>query len=196
VVEGRRAAILLAAVAALVAITYFTPSLGFGPFDRDEEQRSGADAPTRGCAHARVEPRDGLRDAERATLCLLNAERRARGLRPLRPDRALRRAALRHSEDMVQRDFFEHENPDGLGPHDRIVRAGYTLRSGGFSTGENLATGDPGTPAAMVDGWMHSPGHRKNILRRGFEEIGIGIVPRHQEGGRGATYTTTFGGGS
>lgn len=193
--EGRRAAILLAAVAALVAVTYFTPSLHFGPFDREDEP-AGGDAPTHGCAHARDEPRDGLRDAERATLCLLNAERRARGLGPLRADRALRRAALEHSEDMVERDFFEHENPDGLGPHGRIVRAGYRLRRGGFSTGENLATGDPGTPAAMVDGWMHSPGHRKNILRAGFEEIGIGIVPRHQEGGLGATYTTTFGGKS
>ena len=194
-VEGRRSAILLAAVAALVAVTYFTPVLGFGPFAEDDEP-AGEDAPTHGCAHARDEPRDGLRDAERATLCLLNFERRERGLGRLRPNPALRVAALRHSEDMVERDFFEHENPDGLEPHDRIVRAGYRLRRGGFSTGENLATGDPGTPAAMVDGWMHSPGHRRNILRPGFDEIGIGIVPRHQEGGPGATYTTTFGGSS
>ena len=97
---------------------------------------------------------------------------------------------------MVERDFFEHENPDGLEPHDRLVRAGYDLRATGFSTGETLATGDPGTPASMGDGWMHSPGHRKNILRPGFEEIGIGIVPRHHRGGPGATYTTTFGGRS
>jgi uncharacterized protein YkwD len=187
--------VLLAVVGALVAATYLLPEVSFGPFGRDDERPAGADAPTRGCAHAREEPRDGLPEAERATLCLLNAERRARGLGELRPDRALRRAALRHSEDMLERDFFEHENPDGLEPHDRILRAGYRLQPGGFSTGENLATGDPGTPAAMVDGWMHSPGHRKNILRRSFDEIGIGIVPRHQEGGLGATYTTTFGGG-
>jgi uncharacterized protein YkwD len=185
---------LLAVVGALVAATYLLPALHFGPFGRDDEEPSGANAPTRGCGHAREEPRDGLRAAERATLCLLNAERRARGLGALRPNPALRRAALRHSEDMLERGFFEHENPDGLGPHERIVRAGYALRAGGFSTGENLATGDPGTPAAIVDGWMHSPGHRKNILRRSFDEIGIGIVPRHQEGGLGATYTTTFGG--
>jgi uncharacterized protein YkwD len=196
VVEGRRAAILLAVVGALVAATYFLPALNFGPFADDDGDGPGAGAPTHGCAHARDEPRDGLREAERATLCLLNAERRARGLGELRPERALRRAALRHSEDMVERDFFEHVNPDGVDQHERIVRAGYRLRPGGFSTGENLATGDPGTPAAMVDGWMHSSGHRRNILRPQFDEIGIGIVPRHQEGGLGATYTTTFGGRS
>jgi uncharacterized protein YkwD len=194
VVEGRRAAILLAVVGALVAAAYFVPALHLGPFDDDDDAPTGANAPTHGCDHARDEPRDGVRKAELATLCLLNAERRARGLGRLRENRALRRAALRHSEDMVERDFFEHGNPDGVGPHERIVRAGYTLRRTGFSTGENLATGDPGTPAAMVDGWMHSPGHRRNILRRSFDEIGIGIVPRHQEGGLGATYTTTFGG--
>lgn len=187
---------LLAVVAALAAVTYLVPALQFGPLDRDGEEARVGDAPTRGCAHARDEPRDGLGEAERATLCLLNAERRRHGLGKLRPDRALRRAALRHSEDMIERDFFEHENPDGLGPHERILRAGYEPDPAGFSTGENLATGDPGTPAAMVDGWMHSPGHRRNILRPGFEEIGIGIVPRHQEGGPGATYTTTFGGRS
>jgi uncharacterized protein YkwD len=99
---------------------------------------------------------------------------------------------------MVERGFFEHENPDGVGPHERIRRAGYELRVAGFATGENLGTGQPGadTPAAIVDGWMHSPGHRRNILRRGFEQIGIGIVPRYEGGGPGATYTTTFGGSS
>jgi uncharacterized protein YkwD len=180
-------------VGVLVAVTYFTPVLGFGPFDRDDET-PGADAPTHGCDHAKDEPRDGLRDAERATLCLLNAERRARGLGALRPEARLRRAALRHSQDMVERNFFEHENPDGLDPHERMARAGYGAGPRERATGENLATGDPGTPAVMVDGWMHSPGHRKNILRPGFRDIGIGIVPRHQEGGLGATYTTTFGG--
>ena len=62
----------------------------------------------------------------------------------------------------------------------------------GGSTGENLATGrsDAGTPAVVVDGWMHSPGHRRNVLRREFVEIGIGIVPRDTSGGDGATYAT------
>ena len=190
---------LLALVGALVAATYLVPTLGLGPYgDGDDPEKAATDAPAHGCDGARDEPGDDPRAAERATLCLLNAERRRAGRGPLRTDTALRRAAIRHSEDMVERDYLEHVNPDGLDSHERIVRAGYRLRPSGFSTGENLATGQTGadSPAVIVDGWMHSRGHRRNILRRSFDEIGIGIVPRHTGGGGGATYTTTFGGGA
>jgi uncharacterized protein YkwD len=68
-------------------------------------------------------------------------------------------------------------------------------------TGENLAygTGPEGSPAEIVDRWMHSPGHRENILRAAFTEIGIGVtfdVPKREPAGTdpGATYATEFGG--
>ena len=189
-VEGRRAVALIAlVVAAAVGAIYVIP----GP-DGDGEP---AAPPDHGCPNAREQPARDVDAAERATLCLLNAERRARGLRPLRPDPKLRVAALRHSTDMVERDFLEHVNPDGVGHHERIVATGYRLHPGGFATGENLASGRAGetsTPAVVVYGWMHSPGHRRNVLRPDFEEIGIGIVPNAQGGGPGATYTTTFAG--
>jgi uncharacterized protein YkwD len=188
-VQGWRAVALLAAVGALVALSFLVS----GPGGDDE---GVPDSPTRGCAHAREEPGAGLREAERATLCLLNAERRWRGLRALRPERRLRVAALRHSRDMVRRQFLEHVNPDGVGHDERIARAGYRLDERTLA-GENLATGEGETsaPAVIVDGWMHSPGHRRNILRPQFREIGIGIVPRSAETGEaGGTYTTTFGG--
>ena len=138
--------------------------------------------PTHGCDAARGDP------DERATLCLLNAERGRRDLRPLRSDAALARAARRHARDMAERDYFAHESPDGTGPHRRIVRAGYRRPR---LTGENLAEGEAeaGAPSSIVDGWMHSPGHRANILRRGFTEIGIGIATD----GEKAIYVTTFG---
>ncbi|HEX8065800.1 MAG TPA: CAP domain-containing protein [Thermoleophilaceae bacterium] len=185
-VEGRRAAVLLAVVAALAAAVYLVPDLLFG------DDSGGERAPAHGCRHARDRPSRDLRAAELATLCLLNAERRARGRRPLRRDPRLRVAALRQSRDMVSRHFLEHVNPDGVGHHERILAAGYRPAALGGSTGENLATGrsDAGTPAVVVDGWMHSPGHRRNVLRREFVEIGIGIVPRDTSGGDGATYAT------
>jgi uncharacterized protein YkwD len=190
VAEGRRAVVVLVLVAALAAAVY----VGFDRREADEPR--GSEAPTHGCGHARDRPAEDLGAAERATLCLLNAERRAKGLRPLRRDPLLRVAALRQSRDMVRRRFFEHVNPDGLDHHDRILRAGYRVGTGAFATGENLATGqrEASTPAVIVDGWMHSPGHRANILRGAFEEIGIGIVPRAEQGGPGGTYTTTFAG--
>lgn len=164
----------LAIVALAVAASFVVP--GVQPGSPEPE------GPTRGCAGARSEP------AAAATLCLLNAERARHGLRPLREDGRLARAARRHARDMAERGYFAHESPEGTGPHDRILRAGY--RSPRL-TGENLARGEAeaGAPSTIVDGWMHSPGHRENILRRGFEEIGIGIVVEDDE----AFYATTFG---
>jgi uncharacterized protein YkwD len=83
---------------------------------------------------------------------------------------------------------------------DRIRGSGWS-RGISASTGENIAwgLGMKATPAAIVDKWMHSPGHRADILRPAFTQIGIGIalgapnVPGRRAG-EGATYTTDFGG--
>ncbi len=164
------------AIVALAAIgTFVVPGL-------DRGGRGAPAGPDHGCAGARGEPEPA------PTLCLLNAERTRHGLRPVREEPRLRRAARRHARDMAARGFFAHESPEGVGPHERIRRAGY---SGARLTGENLARGEreAGAPSAIVDGWMHSPGHRANVLRRGFEEIGIGIVVEDDE----AFYATAFG---
>ena len=189
-VQGPRAVVVLVLVAALAVGAYVA-------FDgREADQPQPADVPTHGCEHDQDRPGEDLQAAEVATLCLLNAERKARGLHPLRSDGRLRLAAVRQSRDMVKRHFLEHVNPDGVDHHTRIVRAGYEVGQGEFATGENLGTGEreASTPAVIVDGWMHSKGHRRNILRPGFEAIGIGIVPRYQDGAPGGTYTTTFAG--
>ena len=132
----------------------------------------------------------------RATLCLLNARRTEAGLRPLTSSRTLARAARAHSADMGTRRFFAHDTPDGMEPADRIVAAGYPGTD--VTVGENLAWGEEtaGTPAAIVEGWMESPGHRANILRREFREVGIGLAyePPRPVSGRVAVYTTNFGG--
>ena len=198
--DSVRTAVTLLVVAAVLAAGYIVPRLDLdaGPAGRSAVE-SRSDAPAHGCRDAHVLPFEDLAAAESATLCLLNAERRARRRRPLRDNRQLRVAALRHSRDMVERDFFDHVNPDGLDAHRRIVRAGYRLPRSGGVTGENLASAEEekSTPAEIVEGWMHSPGHRRNILRPAFREIGIGILPEATDyshpDNRGATYTTTFG---
>jgi uncharacterized protein YkwD len=89
---------------------------------------------------------------------------------------------------MVHHKYFDHGDFAG-----RIHRAGYH----GFTLGENIAWGSLrySTPASIVNLWMHSPGHRANILRPQFRDIGIGIANGAPEGGVGgaATYTTDFG---
>jgi uncharacterized protein YkwD len=139
------------------------------------------------------------REVRQAVLCLLNVERRERGLKPLREDASLRRAAENHSRNMVENGFFDHVSPAGSTMVDRIRKAGYVKPGKGWSLGENIAwgTGALATPKATVKAWMKSPGHRANILRGAFREIGIGInlgAPVNLRASEaGATYTTDFG---
>jgi uncharacterized protein YkwD len=131
-----------------------------------------------------------------AVLCLHNQVRAARGLVPLRENPRLRRAARMHSDDMVARRYFAHDTLGGPDMAARILRTGYA-RGQAWSLGENIAwgTGSLGTAAQIERAWMASPGHRANILRREFREIGIGIavgVPV-ASGTPGATYTADFG---
>jgi len=131
------------------------------------------------------------------TLCLLNAERTARGLPALRVDRRLTRCALAHSRDMVKNGYFAHESRSGATFDARIARTGWMRGRVRWGVGENLAWGSlTRAPArAIVAAWMGSPGHRRNILEPRFRTIGIGIVDGAPRAGvaNAATYTTDFG---
>ena len=112
----------------------------------------------------------GLSGSERALIRELNDLRAYHGLAPLRPSRALGRAADRHSRDMLRADFFDHSSSDGT-PFDRRVRRYANARQ----VGETLAAlgqrrGGAGTVARM---WMNSPPHRAIVLDAGFRRVGI-----------------------
>ena len=134
-----------------------------------------------------------------ATLCLLNRQRAGHGLRRLRPQRSLTRAATAYARLMVRRRFFNHVSPGGSTLTQRIRRVDYLRDTRAWSIGENLAwgAGTAGMPAVIVSAWMRSPGHRRNILDGSFREIGIGIAPGAPRGAgaavRGGTYATEFG---
>jgi uncharacterized protein YkwD len=134
-----------------------------------------------------------------ATLCLINRERTNRGLHALRHDGQLRKVAESYSRQMVRRSFFDHVGPDGSTLRSRVSgRTTYLHRVASSSLGENLywGSGEQATPAESVDGWMHSAGHRRNMLDRTFRDIGIGIAigaPEDVAGTPAATYTTEFG---
>jgi len=128
----------------------------------------------------------------------INDRRTANGLEPIAYDPTLASIAEDHSQDMIDRDFFAHENPDGDDFDDRYDRAGYNCRvatgSGTYSTGgENIAqtwwdeqiTTSQGTvrydtEAELAEGivgqWMNSTGHRENILTDHWESEGIGVA--------------------
>jgi uncharacterized protein YkwD len=180
-----RVALLVGVVAALLAAALAL---------RGESSAQRAPASACGVEAARPAERLGLARTRELTLCLLNEERAQAGIGPLRPEGRLEAAAQRYAADMVKRDFFDHVDPGGLDPQDRILMAGYP--SNNAWTGENLAwgNGSEAAPAEIVDTWMHSQGHRDNILRAQFVEIGIGVEFAARNGKPGATYVTTFGG--
>jgi uncharacterized protein YkwD len=133
----------------------------------------------------------------RATLCLINVERKQRGLATVRANAKLTRAAHRHSLDMVLRGYFAHQSLSGRTLVDRLRIIGYL--GGGCSSwaaGETIAWGSGGakSPASRVAAWMRSRTHRPIVLGASFREVGIGVAPGTPTGSRaGATYTADFG---
>ena len=150
------------------------------------------------CANADMLPAaSNLSAVSDATLCLLNAERAARGLTALKVDRLLQKAALNHGSDMVVNRYFAHEGRNGSKPAERIRAAGYLSSGAAWRIGENLAwgTGDLSTPRSIMAAWMNSSGHRANILTAAYREIGFGVVAGNPNtsDGAGATFVTEFG---
>ena len=159
-----------------------------------------ASAAGRPCPGGDVVPTGAnIAKARHSTLCLLNSVRRRRGLRRLRPSAKLRSAAQAYSWAMVRNDFFDHVSPHGSTLLGRVRKTAYLSSARGWALGENIAwgSGPLATPRRTVKAWMHSAGHRRNILTGRFTEIGIGIAPgapvRLPAGLAAATYTTDFG---
>jgi uncharacterized protein YkwD len=133
-----------------------------------------------------------------AALCLVNQERTSRGLKPLKANRRLAKAAVGHARDMVVKGYFSHDSADGRSFVDRIRNAGYIAPRAFPSLGEDLAwgSGTLGTPRDIVQSWMESPGHRANILDRKFREAGLGVAFGDPGAGMdGVTYALDFGSG-
>jgi uncharacterized protein YkwD len=134
--------------------------------------------------------------AELSVTCLVNKKRHNRGVPRLTWDPRLQVAAENHSAAMDSEDFFSHTG-DGT-PIDRVRASGYLAGASSWTVGEDLhwGTGGQGTPKAAVNRWMASPLHRAAMLRRGFRNIGVGVVMGSPSGGnRGnaAIFTADFG---
>ena len=104
---------------------------------------------------------------EAQVLWLVNNERAKYGLSPLTQDSGATQVAHLRAKEIVQ--SFSHTRPNGSSCFTAASELGVSYRS----AGENIAYGYP-TPEAVVNGWMNSEGHRKNILSSSFGKIGIG----------------------
>lgn len=153
-----------ATTAALMAV----PNAGGRPARSDIPTRTSG-----GCPFAHATPGQASARSRGAALrCLVNRERRRRGIARLVDSGRLDRIARRFAEDMRNRGYFGHISPDGQGPSDRIRRA--RLRA----SGEVLAWGCArlSTPAATVRLWLASPDHRRVVLSSNYTVIGAGIA--------------------
>ena len=140
-------------------------------------------------------------EIERWVFTFTNEARQAHGLPVLSHDQTISRIARAHSENMVATGVFSHDL-NGQDPTDRALAAGYdcTGPDGHYGLGENIATEhrvqrwtcsgsddsscrvklyhetEREVARGLVDGWMGSPGHRENILDRGYFRIGVGVA--------------------
>ncbi|WP_299282478.1 CAP domain-containing protein [uncultured Tateyamaria sp.] len=110
--------------------------------------------------------------ADPAVLAAVNAERAAKGRSALAYDAQLEAAAAAHAQDMARAGFFSHTGSDGSDISVRLQRVGYPFCFGA----ENIAAGQRSLNEVMA-AWMGSPGHRKNILHRKAEEVGLAQGP-------------------
>jgi uncharacterized YkwD family protein len=118
---------------------------------------------------------------EREAVRLINIERTKQGLKPLMIDSKLCMIARKKSLDMKEKNYFSHQSPTYGSPFDMLKQFGVSYRT----AGENIAAGYS-TAQAVVNGWMNSQGHRRNILNPAFTHIGVGYVT----GGSYGTYWT------
>jgi uncharacterized protein YkwD len=118
-------------------------------------------------------------------ISLTNIERAKVGCPALILDLRLAGAAQEHSQDMAAHNYFDHNSLDGRTAFERITDAGYAYSA----AAENIAAGQQ-TPAAVMAGWMNSPGHRANILNCSLTQIGVGYAIG---GSYGFYWTQDFG---
>ena len=134
---------------------------------------------TAGTARAEV-PAACLGDDAAAVACIVNEGRASLGLRELRTHPILTRAAERYAQRMAREGFFSHTDPQGDGPLDRLVAAGYGERRRGrrWHAGEVLGRGTQvlASPVALAFSWFSSPRHRRVVLDRRFRHVGVGVA--------------------
>jgi uncharacterized protein YkwD len=148
---GRRSSVLLLSIA--------TGSLLVGSFATATASPATPSAPSTAAASRQAA------DLVDAT----NHARREAGCAPVESDARLNRTAQAHAEDMARGGYFSHTSQDGTTSGDRIAEGGFS------ATGENIASGYP-TAAEVMQVWMESASHRRNIEDCGFSAIGVGYV--------------------
>ncbi|SDH83798.1 SafA/ExsA family spore coat assembly protein [Alteribacillus bidgolensis] len=124
---------------------------------------------------------DETKQIEREVIRLTNIKRQNHGLPKLKADWEVSRVARHKSRDMRNNGYFSHTSPNYGSPFEMLRDYNVNFRA----AAENIAAGQQ-TASQVVEGWMDSPGHRKNILNESYTHIGVGYA----EGGSHSVYWT------
>jgi uncharacterized protein YkwD len=118
-----------------------------------------------------VLPTTRVNDEVRTLIELINDHRKSVGCKELHWNSAVAKVAQAHSDDMVRRNYFNHNTLEGVTPAQRISGAGVRW----VREAENIAAGQT-TARAVLNAWLKSPGHRANIENCAYQEHGIGLT--------------------
>lgn len=123
-------------------------------------------------------------------LTATNSQRTGNGVATLKANSLLNTAAQAKAEDMVARNYWSHQTPDGKQPWVFMTNAGYQY----LSAGENLAYGFM-TSSDTITGWMNSPPHKANLLSDNFTEVGFGMAnsPNYVGSGQQTVVVAMYG---
>jgi len=180
-------------VTALAVVMFVGCGVDSGVRDGAAPGYSGTPGLPGGGSNPGSNPGDAAAD-EQSVFDLVNQEREAAGRSPLSWCDGLYDCAKAHSNDMCDRGFFSHVNPEGEDPTGR-GRAGHAgsytfspiVPDPYYGVAENIAMGQTSAQQVM-EAWMNSSGHRANILNGGYTHIGVGVCD-----GCGTHWTQNFG---
>jgi uncharacterized protein YkwD len=182
-----RRALALLVVAAVAGVALMSAGLGAAP---------ASAAP---CANADATIDEASAgELKQALVCLINDKRHDRGKRKLDNNSKLQKAARRHNDTMLRKNCWSHHCKGEPGLEKRIRKTGYLDGATRWAYAENF--GCALTPQGMLNAWMNSSFHRKNLLDRRYKDIGGAaskdLVPSSPCKGDRVTYTVVFAGRS
>ena len=138
-------------------------------------------------ADVAAKPQATLGDYENAVACLINDYRVSCGLNAIAYEPTLTYIAKLRSEDLMNRNYFSHYTPEGTTVFDLMRANGVTAKLRGENLGQAMPAGI-GSPQAFMGAWQNSATHNANMLRVGYNYIGVGMV----DNGDRIVVTTVF----
>jgi uncharacterized protein YkwD len=136
---------------------------------------------------AAAKPQAVLNDYENAVAALINSYRVSSGLNAIAYEPTLTYVAKLRSQDLMDRGYFSHYTPKGTTVFNLFRANGITFKIGGENLGQAMPAGI-GSPEAFLNAWKNSPAHNANMLRVGYNYIGVGMV----DNGDRIVVTTVF----